>query len=229
MTTAKHFGPELFRFLQDLGKNNDRDWFQVNKRRYESEVRDPLLHFIADFAPRLRKISPRYLADPRPAGGSMIRIYRDTRFSTDKSPYKTMAGALFRHERGRNVPAPAFLLHLEPGRSFAGIGVHSPDPQTLAKIRGRIASDPAAWNAAVSGREFAAGCTLMADSLQRPPKGYAADHPCVEDLKRKHYCATSPFTDREVCSPDFLDRFSRTCAAASAFMEYLTVTLDLPW
>ncbi len=229
MSGEAHFDPKLFRFLDELKKNNNREWFQKNKTRYESDVRDPLLRFISDFSKRLQKISPHYVADPRPVGGSLTRPYRDTRFSADKSPYKTMAGALFRHEKGKSVPAPAFLLHLESGSSFAGIGVHSPDPPTLATIRRRIASDPEGWTSATSGKSFRSVCSFMGDSLQRPPKGYPPDHPCIEDLKRKHFCTTTPFTDRDVCSLDFLGRFGDTCSAAARFMEYLTVTLKLTW
>ncbi len=229
VSNKSHFGPELFRFLADLKENNNRDWFLANKQRYDTVLRGPLQQFVGEFAPLLRKISTHYIADPRPVGGSLTRMNRDVRFSADKSPYKTMAGALFRHEKGRTLPAPAFLLHLEPGLSFAGIGVHSPDPQTLTAIRRRIASKPEEWMRAVSGKAFKAKCTLMAESLQRPPKGYAADHPCIDDLKRKHYCATAPFTDGEVCSADFLERFEATCRSAAGFMEYLTETLGLPW
>jgi uncharacterized protein (TIGR02453 family) len=229
MADNPYFGPELFIFLRDLKNNNFKDWFHANKARFEADVRDPLLRFISDFAPRLRRISPHYMADPRPVGGSLTRINRDTRFSADKSPYKAMAGALFRHEMGKTVTAPAFLLHLEPGECFAGIGVHAPDPQTLAKIRQRIASHPEEWRKAISGKNFNESCTLMGDSLQRPPKGYSPDHPCIEDLKRKHYCIQSPFTEREVCAPDFMGRFTRTCLASAAFTEYLTRTLALPW
>ena len=229
MAKTAHFGPELFTFLLDLSRNNNREWFQRNKPRFESEVRTPLQRFIADFSPHLLKMSPHYVADPRPVGGSLLRMNRDTRFAADKSPYKTMAGALFRHKQGRTVPSPGILLHLEPGRCFAGIGIHSPDAQTLATIRGHIASDPEGWKAAVSGRAFHSTCTFMPDSLQRPPKGYPADHPCIEDLKRKHYCVTAPFTDAEVLAPDFMSRFARTCATANDLMQYLTRAVGLPW
>ena len=229
MGKSPHFNPEIFQFLQDLRNNNNGDWFRVNKERFTSEVRDPLLRFIEDFAPRLRNISPHYLAEAKPVGGSLTRMNRDVRFAVDKSPYKTMAGALFRHERGRVEPAPAFLLHLEPGQSFAGIGVHAPDSPTLAKIRQRIASHPDEWRAIISDKPFRKRCTLMAESLQRPPRGYPADHPCIEDLKRKHICTTTPFSDQEVCAGNFLDVFTATCSAASRFMEYLTVALGLNW
>jgi uncharacterized protein (TIGR02453 family) len=224
-----HFGPEFFLFFRDLGRNNNREWFLKNKPRYESDVRDKLLSFVADFAPHLRKISVHYLADPRPSGGSLTRINRDMRFSKDKSPYKTMAGALFRHEQGKAVPAPAFFLHLEPGRSFVGIGVHAPDPPTLGKIRQEIVRNPEGWNAAISGKKFRSSCVLMNESLTGPPRGYPSDHPCIVDLKRKHYCTQTFFTDREVCAPGFLGRFADTCTAAADFMAYLTNAVGLPW
>ncbi len=229
MPKTSYFSPELFRFLRDLKSHNEKAWFEANKDRYQAEVREPLLHFIADFSAHLQKISPQYLADPRPVGGSLMRPYRDTRFSTDKSPYKTMTGALFRHQKGKDVPAPAFMIHLEPGNSFAGIGLHGPDSQTLSKVRKRIAKNPEEWKAAISGRDFKAICSFMGESLKRPPKGYSEDHPCIEDLKRKDLCTTTPYPESEVCAPDFLERFARTCAAASDFMKYLTISLGLPW
>src|SRR5687768_5522973 len=114
------FGPELFGFLAELEQNNDRDWFTANKRRYEDDLLEPALAFIEDFEPHLRQISPHFRADARRTGGSLFRIYRDTRFSKDKTPYKTTAGFYFRHERYKEVRAPGFYLHLAPGDVFAG-------------------------------------------------------------------------------------------------------------
>ena len=117
----------LFDFLRDLRDNNDREWFAANKGRYVTDVRDPMLGFIADFAAPLAEISPHFVADPRANGGSLFRIYRDTRFSRDKTPYKTNVGAHFRHAAGKDAHAPGFYLHLEPGMCFAACGVWRPD------------------------------------------------------------------------------------------------------
>jgi uncharacterized protein (TIGR02453 family) len=95
-----HFSRGLFGFLEELRGNNRREWFEANRARYERDVREPMLGFISDFAPRLRKISPKLVADPRPSGGSMFRIYRDVRFSPNKSPYKTHVAARFSHVMG---------------------------------------------------------------------------------------------------------------------------------
>jgi uncharacterized protein (TIGR02453 family) len=224
-----YFEKSLFKFLKELKANNNREWFQENRERYQSEVREPIIRFVADFSPRLKKISPYYLADPRPVGGSVLRQNRDTRFAADKSPYKLMAGALFRHEKGKTVQAPGFLLHLQPGESFAGIGIYSPDSSTLARIRQKIGADPEGWKKAISGKAFRERCQFTAGFLQRPPRGYAPDHPCIEDLKRKHFCTTTDFTEAEICSADFMNQYTDSCKAAADFMQYLTTTLGLEW
>ena len=136
--TTQPITTALFDFLRDLRENNDREWFQANKGRYLAEVRDPMLDFIGAFAAPLAEISPHFVADPRPNGGSLFRIYRDTRFSRDKTPYKTNAGAHFRHAAGKDAHAPGFYLHLEPGMCFAGCGVWRPDGPTVTKIREAI-------------------------------------------------------------------------------------------
>ncbi len=92
---ASYFTPGSLKFLRDLAANNERDWFQSNKERYLSLIQEPALQLIEDFAPRLAKISKHFVADPRPQGGSLFRIYRDIRFSKDKTPYKTYVGDAF--------------------------------------------------------------------------------------------------------------------------------------
>ena len=117
---------ELFDFLIRLKVNNDREWFQANKARYEEQVKAPLQAFIGGFDERLARLSAHFVADPRPVGGSLFRIYRDVRFSKDKSPYKTAAGIHFRHERGKDAHAPGYYLHLEPSECFAACGLWMP-------------------------------------------------------------------------------------------------------
>ena len=125
---TRSFGPELFRFLRDLKASNTREWFAENRERYEDAVRGPALDFVADVAPYLERVSPHFVADPRPSGGSLFRIHRDTRFGKDKSPYKTYVGIQFRHELGKDAHAPGFYLHLEPKAVFVGAGILAPGP-----------------------------------------------------------------------------------------------------
>ncbi len=183
--TAPRFKPAFFDFLRELKANNERSWFEANKARYHADVRDPMLDFIAAFAEPLADISPHFVADPRANGGSLFRIYRDTRFSPDKTPYKTNAGAHFRHAAGKDAHAPGFYLHLEPGACFAACGIWHPGGDALAEIRNAIIEDPVRWTRMTQAKAFRDTFTLMGQSLQRPPRGYDAAHPLIDDLKRK--------------------------------------------
>lgn len=226
-TAAQHtgIGPGLFRFLRDLKANNRREWFLENKDRYEVEVRRPMLRFISDLAPRLARISRQFVADPRPVGGSLFRIHRDTRFSKDKTPYKTSVAAHFHHRAsGKDVHAPGFYLHIEPGRCLAGAGIWQPEAEALKRIRDAIVARPAEWRAAAprSG-------PLEGHSLKRPPGGYDPQHPLIEDVKRKDFITTISLTEAQVCSPRFLADYVRACEAMSPLVRFLTRALGLVW
>ena len=119
----RKFEPTLFQFLKQLAKNNNRPWFLENKGRYEQEVLEPSLAFIRAFQPRLKKISEFFVASDRRVGGSLMRVYRDTRFWGKEEPYKTNVGIQFRHEFGKDIHAPGFYVHLEPGDVFLGGGI----------------------------------------------------------------------------------------------------------
>lgn len=229
MAKTKYVTPELFVFFRELERNNDREWFAKNKSRYEESVRDPLLQLVSDFGPRLHKIHPSLVADPRPVGGALFRIHRDVRFSKDKTPYKTHAGLRFPHEEGKDVHAPCYYLHLEPGNVFAGSGIWHPDGATLRRIRDAIVADPRGWKRATGGQAFRARCRLGGDSLVRPPKGYDPEHPLVEDLKRKDFVAFVELTEADVCRSDFLSRFGDDCRAMRPFLGFLARAVGVAW
>lgn len=229
MTSSPHFTPALFEFLSDLAGNNNREWFQDNKARYEQDVRDALVQFVSDFGDRLQEISPHMVADPRLSGGSIFRIYRDVRFSKDKSPYKTNAGMHFRHEVGREVHGPGLYLHLQPGQVFAATGIWRPNSATIGKIRGAIVANPDRWKSIVNEDEFNSMYSLEGESLKRAPKGIDPEHPLIDHLKLKSFAATTSFTQEEACSPDFMDTYADACKVASPFSEFLTTSVGLDW
>ena len=222
-TSTRSFGPELFRFLGELKANNDRDWFNANKDRYEEHVRGPALDFVSDFAPHLEQISPHFVADPRPSGGSLFRIHRDTRFSKDKSPYKPYVGVQFRHERAKDAHTPGFYLHLQPRGVFAGVGLWRPDAPALGRIREAIVDDPGSWRGASEGLR------LAGDSLKRAPAGVDPEHPLIEDLRRKDFIAVVELTQRDVCSRGLLERFAGTCEEGAPLVRFLCGALDLAY
>ena len=219
-----HLSPRLFKFLRDLKRNNDRDWFDENRERYERDVRAPIVAFISDLGPRLTKISRHVVADPRPVGGSLFRIHRDTRFSKDKSPYKTHAACHFRHEETtKDVHGPGFYLHLEPGSVFVAGGLWRPEPEALAKIREALVAGPAKWRKAIAGLE------LGGEMLKRPPRGFDADHPLVDDLRRTDFITSVELDEKRACSAGFIGDVERACKTTAPLMAFLARAVGLAW
>ncbi len=151
----------------------------------------------------------------------MFRIYRDVRFSKDKSPYKTHVGIQFRHARSRDVHAPGFYLNLGPDRVFMACGTWRPDRDTLHAIRTAIAARPARWQAIVEESPFQEHFKLGGESLKRPPAGFDREHPLIEELKRKDFIAVADLTETNATASGFLDRFVGLCGDASGFMRFL--------
>jgi len=221
---SPHVTRDLFRFFGELRRHNDREWFNANKDRYLSEVRDPLLGFIAAIAPGLRTISPHLVADPHPSRGSLLRIYRDTRFSRDKTPYKTNAGLFFALEAETDADAPGYYLHLAPGEVFMGAGMWHPGADTLHAIRRAIVADPSGWK-----RARRVGLSHGEDTLKRAPRGFDPGHPLVADLKRQSFTTGVSFTEAQACAADFPARFVRAGRRAAPLVRFLARAMRLPF
>ena len=177
----------------------------------------------------LAAMSPYFLAEPKKVGGSLFRIYRDTRFSNDKRPFKTNVGIQFRHRSGADAHAPAFYLHLEPGECFLGAGCWHPDGPATARIREAIGTNSRAWKRAVHTPAFRAHFDLWGESLKRPPRPFAANHPLIIDLKRKDFIALADLTDDQTTVPGFFAAYVRACQKAAPLVEFLCRALDLPF
>ena len=227
MPKSAYITADSLRFLRELERNNNREWFTANKARYEQTTRDPFLRLIGDLAAPLARISPHFRADPRPSGGSMFRIYRDTRFANDKTPYKTWLGARLFHERARQVPAPLFYVHIAPGRCFVGGGLWHPESATVKRIRDFLVDNPASWKKAVRGKRFCEHFELGGESLTRPPRGYDPAHELIEDIKRKDFVATRQFSDAEATSTRLLDIVVDGCKGIAPMIDYLCAAVDL--
>jgi uncharacterized protein (TIGR02453 family) len=219
---VRYFDDDALAFLGDLKRHNDRAWFNEHRDRYERSLRQPFLDFISDVGPELRSISPNLVADPRPSGGSLFRIQRDVRFSRDKSPYKTHAGAHFQLG-GKGFHGPGYYLHLEPGGCFVAGGMWMPEPEVLQAIRQRIVDEPAAWKKARGTLDHSE------ETLKRPPRGFDADHPMIEDIKRKSFTGSVRLTDKQVTSTTFMATFVRDCDRISPLMRFLASASGVPW
>lgn len=185
------FSLGLLHFLEELSRNNNRKWFDANRDRYEKELREPALAYIAAMGGPIQKISPHFTAVPKKMGGSLMRIHRDIRFSNNKQPYKTNVGIQFRHELGKDVHAPGFYFHIDTDSVFVAAGVWHPDSDSLRAIRETIDEYPTDWKRARDAKAFRNRFELAGDSLKRPPRGYGIDHPLLEDLKRKDHIAVA--------------------------------------
>lgn len=223
------FKPETIRFLNDLKINNNREWFNANKTRYEEDVLDVALAFIQSMQKPLEAIAPHFTAIPKRMGGSLMRVYRDTRFSKNKTPFKTNIGIQFRHERAKDVHAPGFYVHIDPDGVFLGVGMWRPDTGSLAGIRKRIDEKRAEWIKVSTAKKFRGQYALGGESLLRPPRGFAKDHPLLDDLKRKDFIAIKNMSLDEATNPKFQQKVESAFKAATDYMEFLCKAVQVPY
>ena len=227
MSIFTGFPQDLYTFLTDLSRNNNREWFNQNKSRYQESVLEPMRAFIIAMGQPLDAISENFLADERTNGGSMFRIYRDTRFSKDKRPYKENVGCQFRHVAGKSAHAPGFYVHLQPDNVFIGGGIWMPPNPVLDKIRRAIVNKPKDWAEVVKLKEKFSGDE--GESLKRPPTGYEADHPYINDIKRKSFFLMREMDPGQALKPTFIDEAARTFSDISPLMAFITNALKLPY
>lgn len=221
---------DYFKFFRELAANNNREWFEDNKPRFRDSVQAPLIAFVEEMGPRLKKVSKHFVADPRLNGGSIFRIYKDMRFSNDQAPYKIHGGVQFRHARGKDAHAPGFYVHIGPGEVFFGGGIWAPPPDALLKIRETIRDDGAEWRRATASAAFRKRFGGVAgDRLSRPPRGFDGGDPNIDDIKRKSFFAMEKSSERVARSITFADDVAGAMSGASALMKFLCKALGAPF
>ncbi|MBF6025539.1 DUF2461 domain-containing protein [Lysobacter niastensis] len=225
---STYFSDASFRFLRGLARNNDREWFHAHKGDYDAHVKEPFQHLLTDLQPVLRQVSEHYRSEPKGVGGSMFRIQRDTRFANDKTPYKSWQGARLFHERGRQVEAPSFYLHVQPGNCFIGAGLWHPQPETLRRVRHFILDNPGSWKAAAHESKFRRRFDLDdSETLTRMPRGFPDDFEFADDLKRKNFVALRAIDDATMTGPRLLKSLETDLTGLGPFTDYLCAALDL--
>jgi uncharacterized protein (TIGR02453 family) len=223
-----YFSDRSFRFLRALARNNTRAWFQAHRHDYDTHVRGPFLQLITDLQPALREVSEHYRADPKPVGGSLFRLHRDTRFANDKTPYKRWQGARLVHARGRQVEAPSFYIHHEPGECFVGAGLWHPEPVTQRALRQFIFDNPGSWKAAAHAPALRRRYDLESEQkLVRPPRGFPAEFESIEDLKHRNFVAVRALDDAVFSGPKLRQELEKDLRALAPFVDYLCAALDL--
>ncbi|MCE0828823.1 DUF2461 domain-containing protein [Buttiauxella ferragutiae] len=171
VSSKSPFSAASLQFLNQLAQNNSRDWFKDHQDEYENNVRSPALRFIEQMQPGILAISSKLTAVPKKVGGSLMRPQRDSRFSKDKTPYKTNVGIQFRHFQGKDVHAPGLYVHIAPEGCFIAAGIWHPESKALNAIRMCIDENPNAYQKALQTLQNQ-GFIMDGDSLSRPPKGF---------------------------------------------------------
>ncbi len=217
--------PFILKFLKDLRKNNDRAWFEKNKSRYlEAKERfegfvSSLLNEMVKFDERLAGLDPKKLP---------FRIYRDVRFSKDKSPYKVNMGAGF-SPNGKLIQEPGYYLHVEPGnKSFIAGGIYMPDVENLSRIRQEIDYNVDALKKIMRGRAFRNTYDGFDDfdKLKTVPKGYAKDHPEIDLLRHKSYIVSHAYSDSELTDRKVVKTMAAHCKLIKPLNDFLRQALD---
>lgn len=210
-----------FSFLKDLKKNNNRDWFTENKKRYQAE-HEEMISF-ADAL--LSKMNEHDVIETPTGKKSLMRIYRDVRFSKDKSPYKIHWGGGFK--RASAERRGGYYYHIQPGgESFIGGGFWAPNKEDLQRIREEIATDASEIREILADPTFVSNFgTLVGEQLKTSPKGFDKEHPDIDLLRYKQFIFARNFTDKEVTSPDFLEEVNKTFQAMRPFFDYMSDVL----
>ena len=225
---SSYFSDKSFRFLRSLARNNNRAWFLAHKPDYETHVRIPFQKLLLDLQPALAAVSGHFRAEPKTVGGSLFRIQRDTRFSGNKAPYKSWQGARLFHERSRELAAPSFYVHLQPGECFVGAGLWHPEPATQRTIRQFIFDNPGSWKAAAHAPAFRRRFEFEAsEKLVRTPHGFPADFEFIEDLKHRNFVAVRAIDNDAMTGQRLRQTIEKDLQGLAPFVDYLCAALDL--
>ncbi len=213
--------PSSLKFLKDLKKNNNKPWFDKNRKQYDAAKED----FVLLVAQVIKGIGS---FDPSIAGleakNCLFRINRDVRFSKNKDPYKNNMAAYFNKDGKKGLGA-GYYMHIEPGKSFIAGGIWMPEPPVLAGIRQEIDYGFDEWKKMVESKAFKKMFPkgLEGESLTRPPKNYDETNPAIEYIKRKSFIVTSTFTDTEIQSKGFTRELTKRFQAMKPLVDFINL------
>ncbi len=213
------FPKDALKFLRELKKNNDREWFAEHKERYERNVKDPMMMLLGELAVRLQAFDPEIVIEPKKA---MYRIYRDVRFSSDKSPYKSWIAAAFTYRGFDRKNDAAFYFHITPEEFGIGGGLYAPLGDSLKNIRKGIDADAASLRKVLKAKAFKKHFgELTGEELARVPKGYDKEHPDIDLLKKKQFLCWNTQPVSLVTETAFLDNLLEHSKAMAPFIRWL--------
>ncbi len=219
------FPAEGIGFLKRLKRNNNRLWFGRHKHEYEASVKTPMLSLIAALQPHFEKFAPEVDINPK---RSLFRVYRDVRFSKDKSPYKTHVAAHFvLRGKPKGVEGSGYYLHIEPGEVYLGGGIYMPDSDQLKKIRRAISDQPEQFLSILGNAKFKSMFgKLEGEKLQRVPKGYEPDHAMADWLRHKQFFVWVDWPESKSRKEDFVAEVASVFEAATPLVRFLNDALS---
>ncbi len=214
------FPKEGIQFLRRLKKNNNRTWFEKHKHEYEEHLKLPMESFIFSLQPSFHSFAPEFDLSPK---RSIFRIYRDIRFSRDKTPYKTHIAAHFvLRGREKGFVGSGYYFHVEPGEVFVGGGIYMPDSRQLKGIRQSVVQHPDEFLSIINERSFKKRFgKIEGDRLQRIPKGYDETHPMAEWLKLKQFFVGTSLPESACYKPSLVDTIAAICEDANPLVKFL--------
>lgn len=224
MSEPAPFTPATLTFLRSLKRNNNRAWFHERKADFERDVQRPMQLVIERLGREFQSFAPEQMADPKK---SLYRIWRDTRFSDDKTPLKTYLAAVFPHRRGTRHTSAGFYLEISSRWVFAGGGLYMPDAPSLQRIRERIAEAPADFAAIATAEPLAQLGGLQGETLTRVPRGFPANHPAAENLKRKQFLAFWEWPPDLMIGDQFWPELLAVFRAVAPVVKYLNDAMGL--
>ncbi|MDB5281814.1 MAG: hypothetical protein JWO06_889 [Bacteroidota bacterium] len=212
--------PATLKFLKDLSKNNDRDWFNAHKQRY-LDAQENMVAFVDRLIIEMNKHDELNDVSGKK---SLYRIYKDVRFSKDKSPYNPRFA--FSLQRATKLKRGGYYMNIKPGGSFLGCGFFSPNPADLNRIRLDIADNYQQWNKILKSKNIKANFgTLSGETVNTAPRGFDINHPAIELLRHKQFILRHYFTDAEVTSPNFLKEVNAIYKSVRPFFNYMSEVL----
>ena len=219
------FPVEGVEFMKRLKRNNNRPWFEKHKEEYESYIKLPMQSLIAALQPHFLRFAPEFDLNPKK---SLFRIYRDIRFSNDKTPYKTHAAAHFvLRGKPKGVEGSGYYLHIEPGQVFLGGGIYMPDGDQLKNIRRSIDANADRFLSILRSKKFISTFKqLEGEKLKRIPKGYDADHPMAEWLKQKQFFVWVEWPEASCRREEFINKVAAVYEAATPLVRFLNEAMS---
>ena len=226
MNSKPHFGAEALRFLRGLKRNNRREWFEERRGTFEQEVKTPMLALIERVTAGMAEYAPQHV---RPAAKILFRIYRDTRFSADKAPYKTHLGAWWSREGMEKTSGAGYYLHVSGTELVIAAGAYMPEKEQTLAIRRRLVNEHDAFRRLIEDKKLLRAFSVHDPmALSRPPRGFPADHPAMEWIKWRQWGVTAHLPAEEALKPNLAAEVEKRFRLATPLVDFLNEPVAKP-